>query len=132
MNMQNKTSNPDYYSDYYQENKDKIKARVKEWRKNNPRTDKRSKEAQRNSALKYRFGITSEIYEQMLTDQNGVCAICLKPPEGKRLDVDHEHSTGKIRGLLHGDCNRALGLFKENSDTMRRAAVYIEKQHDDT
>lgn len=65
-------------------------------------------------------------YELMLRDQNGCCAICkTKPPKGKRLDIDHDHSTGEVRGLLCGLCNRGLGLFKDNPNTLRSAADYV-------
>src|SRR5437879_3238133 len=52
-----------------------------------------------------KLGITVEKYEDMLTRQQGVCAICGLPPNGKRLAVDHDHATGRVRGLLHVHCN---------------------------
>jgi hypothetical protein len=48
----------------------------------------------------------------MFEGQSGVCAICGRPPGAKRLDVDHNHETGKIRGLLCGSCNRAPACFR--------------------
>ena len=47
-------------------------------------------------------------YDSMLSKQNGVCAICGRPPKTRRLDIDHDHKTGAIRGLLCVRCNRAL------------------------
>lgn len=44
-----------------------------------------------------------------------------------RLSVDHDHQTGKIRGLLCNNCNRAIGLLKDSSDILYKAAKYIEK-----
>jgi len=54
------------------------------------------------------LGVSLEQYEEMLARQNGGCAICGNPPKTRRLDVDHDHRTGKIRGLLCHRCNRAL------------------------
>ena len=58
--------------------------------------------------------------------QGGVCAICFGPGvASRRLAVDHDHNTGKVRGLLCADCNRALGGFKEDPTTLGRATTYI-------
>lgn len=81
--------------------------------------------------LKRNYGIDSNTYKQMFKDQNGVCKICLK--EGFtmkkshkiKLVVDHCHSTGNVRGLLCHNCNRALGLFKDDIDTLNRAKEYL-------
>ena len=60
-----------------------------------------------------KFGITPEQYEVMSTKQKGVCALCKKLPHPKRrLAVDHNHETGKVRGLLCDFCNRHLGLIE--------------------
>jgi hypothetical protein len=81
----------------------------------------------RGHHLRREFGITSTTYEEMTVRQNGVCAICQKPnPNGNRLAVDHNHKTKKVRGLLCGTCNRALGLFGDDSGLMRKAAEYVE------
>ena len=71
-----------------------------------------------------RFGITLEIYNEMLVDQNNVCAICKQPETAydsrlklvKKLAVDHCHSTGKIRGLLCISCNTKLGWYELSKD----------------
>ncbi|MCP4541730.1 MAG: hypothetical protein GY832_31750 [Chloroflexi bacterium] len=65
----------------------------------------------RRAKIKYYYGLKSEEYEVMLSQQHGVCGICGKPPTKQRvsLDVDHDHETGKIRGLLCNVCNRHLG-----------------------
>jgi hypothetical protein len=54
------------------------------------------------------LGVTTEQYEAMLRAQGGGCAICGNPPKTRRLDVDHDHKTGQVRGLLCHRCNRAL------------------------
>ena len=59
-----------------------------------------------------KYGITAEQYNKMLAEQNGVCAICGRPPKTKRLHVDHDHKTGKIRALLCMMCNTKLGIIE--------------------
>ncbi len=58
------------------------------------------------------------------------CAICNTVPSGKgiagKLHLDHEHKSGKIRGMLCNNCNRALGLLKDNSEILLRASNYLE------
>lgn len=84
--------------------------------------------------IKTKFGITSEEYYQMLDSQNGVCAGCLEEPKTKKLAVDHDrsccsgnNSCGKcIRGLLCSNCNTALGLLKENEETIARLSQYMK------
>uniref|UniRef100_A0A6M3X8R9 Putative recombination endonuclease VII n=1 Tax=viral metagenome TaxID=1070528 RepID=A0A6M3X8R9_9ZZZZ len=82
----------------------------------------------RKEARAYRlmreFGITLEKYDNMFTSQHGVCAICGSSPNNENLCVDHNHSTGKIRGLLCRKCNSALGVF-ENAGTLAKAQVYL-------
>jgi hypothetical protein len=68
----------------------------------------------RNKTLKRKYGITVEHYEQMLKHQNGVCKICKSlDPSGRRLAVDHCHTTGAVRGLLCPNCNTALGRIEQ-------------------
>ena len=77
--------------------------------------------------LKHRYGITINDFDRMLKKQNGVCAICGKPPKNRRLDIDHCHKTGKVRGLLCHRCNRGLPWFSDNPATLRAAAEYLSK-----
>lgn len=75
-----------------------------------------------------RYNLTVLEYKKLLSKQNGVCAICTKPPLLKRrLVVDHIHSTGQTRGLLCGKCNQAIGLFEERSENLFRAIAYLER-----
>lgn len=78
-----------------------------------------------------RYGITLEIYQEMFSRQRGVCAICKNPTNhkyGRRLDVDHDHATGIVRGLLCCKCNRGLGYFRDNADYLIQAALYLQSQ----
>ncbi len=83
-------------------------------------------------SLKRRYGITLETYEQMLEDQDHLCKVCgsegfpLAEHHKAKLVVDHCHETGKIRGLLCHNCNRALGLFRDSTLTLTRAIEYLK------
>lgn len=83
------------------------------------------------------FGITQKQFDEMLESQGGVCAICGKQErvytpglvinETRRMCIDHDHKTGKIRGILCYACNVSIGRFDDNPETLRRAAEYLEK-----
>lgn len=81
--------------------------------------------------IQQKYGITAEQYAALLAEQNGGCAICERPETALRkgktrlLCVDHEHETGRIRGLLCSDCNRAVGLFKDEVRLLTRASHYL-------
>jgi len=82
-----------------------------------------------DGTLRRTFGITLEQYNEMYDSQGGCCAICGKPDEveGRRLAVDHDHGTGRVRALLCGKCNRGLGSFQDNFDILARATRYLIK-----
>ena len=75
-----------------------------------------------------RMGITEAEYNRRFEQQGGLCLICEKPGEGrfKRLCADHNHKTGKFRGLICNQCNSGLGHFKDNSYFLRAAIAYLE------
>jgi hypothetical protein len=75
-----------------------------------------------------KYGISFDDYQRMLIEQNGVCKICRKPEKkGKSLSVDHNHKTGKVRGLLCSRHNTGLGCFEDDAALLRSAADYLEK-----
>jgi hypothetical protein len=83
------------------------------------------------TALSY-YKITAADYNKMLLEQDGLCAICAMPERYKdrngatiRLSVDHCHATGKVRGLLCGHCNQAIGKFKDDISVLRKAIDYL-------
>ena len=79
----------------------------------------------KNALLKRTYGITLEQYDQMFDQQNGVCAICGGTnSDGKRLSVDHNHTTNKVRKLLCQRCNVGLG-FIEDGIFMAKAKLYL-------
>ena len=84
----------------------------------------------RSAHLKRMYKITLEDYEKLSEEQNHVCFICGKGEmnnKNKVLCVDHNHETGKVRGLLCGRCNSALGQLDENINNLLRMVEYIEK-----
>jgi len=78
----------------------------------------------RESHLRKHYGITQAQYVLMVEQQKGLCAICHEKPF-KPLDIDHNHATKRVRGLLCGNCNRGLGLFKEKEENFLSALHYI-------
>lgn len=86
----------------------------------------------RNKTLLRTYGITLKQYDEMLAEQGGVCAICLQPEtmihngKIKRLSVDHDHKTGKVRGILCQRCNTTLGRYEDNPELMRNLISYLE------
>ena len=87
----------------------------------------------RNRQLLSKYGITIEVYNQILSTQKGRCAICKRlPGKRKKLGVDHKHTKEvsksikqNIRGLLCTRCNSALGLFNDDRATLQIAANYL-------
>lgn len=76
--------------------------------------------------VKKLYGIEPEQYKAMHAEQQGKCAICKEEPKTKRgLHVDHDHETGKVRGLLCHGCNVALGSFKEDVTLLNKAIEYL-------
>ena len=111
---------------YYLKHHKEIKARTTRWVEANP-------ERRREYMLKRQYGIDLEIYLLMLEAQCGKCGICGKgigsPGSGRRVcgHVDHDHATGKIRGLLCGSCNPGLGYFKNSVLNLEAAIIYLKK-----
>ena len=84
----------------------------------------------RSTILKNKYGIDYDSYLRILGAQGGGCAICgsMKPGSGKTyFSVDHNHTTGKNRGLLCHSCNAGIGMFKEDKLSLKLAIEYLEK-----
>ncbi|QXO14575.1 HNH endonuclease [Arthrobacter phage Kaylissa] len=80
---------------------------------------------QRKAELLY--GMDPGDYARLLAEQGGTCSICHQPPSGHRLCVDHDHTSGKVRGLLCHNCNRAIGLLGDDPERVASAAAYLER-----
>lgn len=103
---------------YYRANKDRIEARVADWRSRNP-----GWAAAQSWRVKY--GLSADAYWEMYETQDGKCALC-----GKKFahtpHVDHDHDTGLVRSLLCRVCNVGLGQFGDDPVRLRAAADYVE------
>lgn len=86
-----------------------------------------------NRYLVRNYGITYADYSRMLAEQEHKCAICgssgfvMKECHSMKLVVDHCHKTGRVRGLLCHNCNRALGLLSDSKEALLSAIEYLEK-----
>jgi hypothetical protein len=98
-----------------------------------------ARQERRRRVLQTTFGLSLEQYEAMHESQKGLCAICHKPETAKnnydavtrKLAVDHNHSTGKIRGLLCSACNTGLGLLQDNPAVLQAAIEYLKSHTGD-
>lgn len=98
-----------YHQEYNKKNRDRITAR--------------------------RHGLTVEQYQDLITKQHGVCAVCYKPEttvhgSSKKIQplaIDHNHTTGEVRGLLCAKCNTALGLLDESCERAQALISYLER-----
>jgi hypothetical protein len=84
----------------------------------------------RDRNFKAKYGITLDQYNELFDRQNGRCAICkISEIESKRkkLHLDHDHSSGRIRGILCSSCNAAIGHSYENINILKNAVIYLKK-----
>lgn len=120
---------------YYFKNKDKKRAQAKAYRLANKekcrlatkKWDFIHREEKMARVRMRKFGLSQEAFDGLLDKQGGVCAICNKVNwNGKGPHVDHDHITGKVRGILCHSCNVSLGLIKDDPNVARAMANYIE------
>ena len=110
--------------------------RVKLWRKENPekramqQSKENTKEYTKAKHLRHTYGITLSFYNEMFQEQSGCCLICKKHQSEfkRRLSVDHDHKTGKIRGLLCYHCNHLLGNAKDDIKILQSAISYLTEK----
>jgi len=76
--------------------------------------------------IQSKYNISADEYDALEAAQLGVCAICHLPQvAGRRLSVDHDHETGRVRGLLCSTCNSGLGMFKDDPRLLKLAFHYL-------
>lgn len=92
---------------------------------------KLAKERTRKIKLKAKYGISVEQYDEMFESQNGVCVVCQKDTRPNPLAVDHDHTTGEVRGLLCKKCNSGLGFFNDDIEVLERAKQYLSRNKDE-
>jgi hypothetical protein len=103
---------------YRESNLEKRRAYSREYGRAHPRRA-------RNYGLWYRHGLSVADYRALLKRQKHCCAVCGKKP--RKYVVDHDHKTGKIRGLLCSFCNSLLGFAKDNRSVLKAAIHYLSK-----
>jgi hypothetical protein len=102
---------------WYVENPDRARERMRAWNARNP-------DRVRANNRKHKYGLSPSDYAALLDSQNGACAICgTTPPKG--LHVDHDHVTGRVRGLLCHPCNTGLGFLERPASWLASAARYL-------
>ncbi len=98
--------------------------RQRRWRARNPTA---ASEANRNNYLRSRYGITADDYDAAVVVRDRKCDLCGRPPseEYLKLHVDHDHNTGKVRGLLCISCNTGLGKLGDTVEAIQGVLAYL-------
>jgi hypothetical protein len=123
----------EYHRNYYQANRDLIRARSRASKAANPERTRAVNRAwhaahpghARAVRIKHHYGLTTGDFDAMLAAQDGKCAICAAPFGAETPNIDHDHNTGGVRGLLCRDCNFALGRFADDPDRLSAAIAYL-------
>ncbi len=100
-------------------------SKYKKWSRDNP---EEAREKSRKASYKKDYGITIRDYNEMFLQQAGKCAICgtTKPTAKKsHFAVDHDHTTGNVRGLLCHHCNAGIGYLKDDIKLLANAIQYL-------
>lgn len=127
-------THPNYKKEWREANPDKVEAHNK--KSNNKRRGARSeyfklvwnrdKEKDKARWRQRNYGVTPEQFSALRSTHNDCCAICKgKFEDESKIQIDHCHKTGAVRGLLCGSCNRGLGCFGDDVDRIRQAMRYL-------
>lgn len=122
-----------YQAAHYEKRRPQKREAMRIYRKNNPEKVAASyRKWYKNTKTSGRWrltGFTADLFQKAIDLQSGLCAICLTPlvqiPERLR-HADHDHATGKPRGVLCGQCNNGLGSFRDNPESLKRAIKYLK------
>lgn len=126
------------HRDWYSRNREYSIGRVKEWQHKNPERlrawrrkyreehGEEKKRRDREGHLRRKYGVTQNMFEALVLAQLGKCAIC-GANEAMELHIDHDHRTKKVRGLVCGKCNKAIGLLNDDPDRLTSAKKYLER-----
>ena len=102
--------------EYYNHHKEEISSQKKEYH------------------LMIKYGLSMSDFNNLLLAQNNRCAICNEPLDltnSYRIHIDHNHLTGKVRGILCNKCNLAIGLLRDNPEYTKRATEYLERNNNE-
>ncbi len=114
----------EYWRRYYDKHKDEVNAKSRAWAAANPEA---ARKAQRRNQVR-RYGLTLDDFDSLVARQHNRCAICAMPGDQTThgvLDVDHDHATGFVRGLICHNCNRAIGMMCDDAERLTAAANYL-------
>ena len=129
------------HAEWVRKNKGHIREYQRKWFRNHPnykkdgngKTKQKYLDTSASCQMLKNYGITLKEYNEMFSNQSGLCFICGNPEttrtkEGqvRRLSIDHDHANGKLRKLLCDACNHGLGHFHDNIIVMERAIQYIK------
>ncbi len=84
------------------------------------------KKYKREYCFKTKYNLTLDEHLSLYIRQNGCCAICKKATPLDKIQVDHNHKTNRVRGLLCRNCNLILGHAKDNMQILSNAVAYIQ------
>lgn len=115
------------YSVYSAERRPKVRDRLNAqgaaWKKRNP--DKVWAQQ-----LNSKYAMSPAMYEYLMYEQMGGCAVCETPFGDSTLErphIEHNHETGVVRGLVHGRCNLLIGIAKEDTHVLQKAIEYLRR-----
>ncbi len=128
------------------ERKEKERETMRVWNKNNRHrinylrqkrrkaNPEKEKEKRRNEKLRCYYNISPDDYSRLLAIQNGCCAICGSThhygnKKSSHFQIDHDHTTGDVRGLLCAKCNRGLGLLGDSESSILKVLNYLRGNH---
>jgi len=126
-----KRYNKAYGSSHKEERKKRNTLNILDIRKSRVMWNKENPDKVRHTKLKRKYNLTLEQYGELYMKQSGVCAVCFSPETMKylgkvrQLCVDHNHDTGKVRGLLCSNCNRGLGLLQDSAVVCNNLKEYL-------
>ena len=130
-----KQKRKEYARNWYLENKEERDKYRKQWYEKNKTRLQEKQLKNHEERWSYRifknFGINNEQYYEMEKNQKYKCAICGTTEPGgqnKKWCIDHDHETGKVRGLLCYYCNVGLGHFKDDRQFLEEAIKYLDKE----
>jgi len=113
----------EYQREYNKTHPDKIRENSQKYLKAHPKLKKEYN-------LKYNYGLSITEFDNLLLAQDNKCPICGQPLDLQNphnVNVDHDHLTGKVRGILCRNCNLAIGFLRDNPEYAKRASEYLER-----
>lgn len=118
-----------YHREHYQNNKTHYK-QLFEKRREQLRQDGTWQRRSREYTIRYKYKMSTEDFDGMFASQSGLCAICGEPPmvgHNKKLHIDHDHATGKVRGLLCMHCNHSIERVEKIPGWAAKAEAYLSR-----